>query len=148
MSHSASIDIHGQPQQSHRPIELVDALLAEGWTYNDNGHISYLPLGDKENCSWQHEDLKNWAVVRAIIDSKTSCNELVGISLVYRDTGIGGDWLLHSDLHTIMLSLQINRRTIPGNFRVSDFSWYLERIIPAVEKLGFQIERIACEDSH
>ena len=43
MSVSASIEIQFLDK---KPIDIVILLLNAGWTFNDNGHQTYLPIGD------------------------------------------------------------------------------------------------------
>ena len=145
MSHSAAIVIYGSPEKSKKPVSLIRDLLASGWSYNDSGYISYLPLGDNDEMDWQRGALDDWPAIIDLIEGKVLCNELIGLSLIHGKTS-GGELLIPSNLQTITMSLTINRRILPGKFRMTDYSWYLERLLPPLEQTGYTIERVECSD--
>ena len=54
MSVQASIDIEfaNLSQNPKSPTDIIKMLLDGGWTLNDNGGISYLPVGDNDDFDW------------------------------------------------------------------------------------------------
>lgn len=57
MSASASIDIRlgNRKDVPMSKVQLIKLLLGFGWTLNDCGEVSYLPVGDEERFDWQRE---------------------------------------------------------------------------------------------
>jgi hypothetical protein len=53
MSHAAGIHIILSSHMKST-VALVEILLNNGWSVNDHNHISYLPLGDKDEFNWAH----------------------------------------------------------------------------------------------
>lgn len=53
---------------------------------------------------------------------------------------------MEPDLRTLNFIASVHRRALPGAFGATDYSWYLERILPALEGLGYQVERIECSE--
>ncbi|MBN2908792.1 hypothetical protein JQC72_04550 [Polycladomyces sp. WAk] len=51
MSVSASIDIHLVSRNGERmsTVKVVQTLLDDGWTLDDHGQVSYLPVGDRDD---------------------------------------------------------------------------------------------------
>lgn len=122
-------------------INIIENLLQIGWTINDGGHISYLPLGD-DDFNWQYAELSDWEAVKAVLFQKEQANELIGICLTFEDTNIGFSVLFMSDRLSIILSTIINRVTIAGS-RTTDFSWYLNRLTILINNYVTAIE---CRD--
>ncbi|WP_437740790.1 hypothetical protein WMF39_34725 [Sorangium sp. So ce1504] len=143
MGRSASIVV-GIPKLGLNVYSVVSSLLAAGWSYDDHGHISYLPVGDRGEFDWQWAELDRWPEVAAVIKSKEGEGELVGVSLVYEDTGSGGEFLLNPSDDSLLFSLTINMRDVQGVSGVVDFTWYLERLIPAILRVGLSIEYLEC----
>lgn len=65
---------------------------------------------------------------------------MIGVSLSWKDTDIGGEFLISDDL-TLCISLTNNRRI--NTYGLTDFDWYLSRIIPAIDRDEIFIEDIS-----
>jgi len=146
MGRSASIDFKVQEFPS-RTLDILRALLDMGWSYDDHGHISYLPIGDHDDCDWQWAGLDEWEMVCSIIGGKEKHGEMIGVSLVWGEGSMsGGLFLLKPNEGLIMVVLNMNRRRIAEAPDVTDYSWYLQRLVPSFERAGLRIESIQCCD--
>jgi hypothetical protein len=143
MSRSASIDVR-IPGLSSKFEDVVAALLEAGWSYDDHGHISYLPAGDRGDFDWQWARLDRWSDVLAVIKHKEDVGELVGVSLVHKDAVSGGAFLLDPSDDWLRVSLTINVRDVREVPGIVDFTWYLERLVPAISRAGLSIEQVEC----
>jgi len=141
MSVDASMEF--EFEKPFKVMDVIDKLIHAGWTYNDNGKIVYLPLNDNGLYSWQTASIDCWHDVYDIICEKIRDNELVGLNLTWNDTMVGGQFLFHPDENKKLLSvnLTINRIKIDGT-NDTDFSWYIPKIIEAIEEDGYKIKII------
>ena len=130
MSVSASIDIELSAPNLQQ-VDVLRLLLKQGWVIYDNGYKSFLPINDKGMFNWQWVPISQFtdADLFAILSIKQSFQELIGVSLSWKDTDIGGEFLISDDL-TLCISLSNNRRI--NTYGLTDFDWYLSRIIPAI----------------
>ena len=140
MSISASIEIY--LSESMSAMTILHQLETYGWTYNDHGGVTFLPVGDHDDYHWQHSDVpKN--DLEEIIRAKESQGEVIGVAMTWKDTNIGGT-LLICEKGTFLMSLDINRKLIEagGGWSTTDVNWYITRLIPAfgslVESVSYQ----------
>ena len=63
----------------------------------------------------------------------------MGVSLSWLDTNVGGEFLIDQDL-MISISLSNNRQI--NSYGMTDFDWYLSKIIPIFKKEKINIESI------
>ena len=145
MSHSVHIDIGIIGKLF--PLEVISALLENGWTYNDHGHISFLPIGDNGNFNWQWEELEKWAEVLEKLHQKQELQETVGLAITWLDTLIGGNLLFFRDCDYFSFSICINIQTLKNCSRFTDFSWYLAKIITPLEEKRLRIKFLKCEEA-
>ena len=143
MGRSVSIQVTVQAFKT-RTREVIEALLNSGWTYDDNGSISYLPLGDGDDFEWRREAPNEWPKIARTIQEKDELDELIGLSLVSHDMGAGGEFLFDARKGSIMMSPSVNRRRIPTLPDITDYTWYLERLLPALFVAGLVVEHIEC----
>ena len=141
MSVSASIDIELSAPNLQQ-VDVLRLLLKQGWVIYDNGYKSFLPINDKGMFNWQWVPISQFtdADLFAILSIKQSFQELIGVSLSWKDTDIGGEFLISDDL-TLCISLTNNRRI--NTYGLTDFDWYLSRIIPAIDRDEIFIEDIS-----
>ena len=139
MSVSASIDIELSAPNLQQ-VDVLRLLLKQGWVIYDNGCKSFLPINDKDMFNWHRVPTSQItdADLFAILSIKQSFQELIGVSLSWKDTDIGGEFLISDDL-TLCISLSNNRRI--NTYGLTDFDWYLSRIIPAID-----IDEVFIED--
>lgn len=142
MSISASIDINLKADivPSTISITAIQGLIGIGWTFDSDGNVFYLPLGDDDQFNWKtefihQEDLFN------ILKRKAELFELIGVSMTWQKSNVGGDFLFRSD-GSISIALSINRKTITG-CSSTDLSWYLERLLPGFSRVNLLIERLS-----
>lgn len=148
MSISAWIDIHLSEYSSASlsATDLIQQFAKEGWQYADrNGKVTFLPLGDGDNFNWLSEAVDS-AHIMNIIETKQAQREIVGIQLLRRDSEIGCDMLMFNT-NQIGFNLSMARKNIQtqGDIDITDFSWYLERILPVFKYAGLRVERVQCE---
>jgi hypothetical protein len=146
MSRTASLELRGYLRSGIRVRDLLSAMISAGWSYDDHGHISYLPLGDGDVSNWTWRSLADWAAVVEEIERKLASSETAGVVLLAAEGRSGGELLMTPSLEVITLILSANRKTLPGASQATDYSWYIARMVPPLEKLGFEIERMTCTD--
>lgn len=146
MGRSASIDFQVQEFPS-KSLDILHALLDTGWSYDDHGTINYLPVGDQDSSNWQRAGLDEWEMVCSIIGAKEKHGEMIGVSMLCGDEErSGGLFLLNPTERVIMVVISINRRRITEALDVTDYSWYLQRLVPPFEKARLRIASIQCFD--
>ena len=114
-----------------------------GWDVNDHGKIRYLPLGDNGMFNWQTLPKSNWPDVYDIILSKEENNELLGINLIYKEFNRGG--IFHISNESIHFFPTINRKIIFDNYKVTDFSWYINKLFLCIDPQKLRISKIEME---
>ena len=134
MSVTATIDIHlPKTEKKHESaIRITQVLVNFGWTLSHNGYIGYLPLGDKDNFDWLEEKISIERLTD-ILKAKEKANEIIGIIMTWKNTGIGGTFLFwpKGRLHTFSMNIDINRQKIilVDDYEVTDFQWYLPKLL-------------------
>jgi len=132
MSIQASIEIgFSTLHQDHTIMELIQTLLDGGWTLNDNGKVSYLPIGHDDVFDWTvHADISHDELME-ILKEKEQRSEPVGVVLTWQDTNIGGAFIFQSP-KKLSIDLIVNRKIAYGinNFQMTDGNWYLTRLLP------------------
>jgi hypothetical protein len=143
MAITSNISIHlFDPVQA---LEIIAILMANGWTLNDHGKVSHLPLGDKDNYDWQIQKDLSYSELSEIIRDKESKDEPIGIIMAWQDTSIGGTVIIKKE-GSISINLDINRKELilKNHFKITDFQWYLEKLLPPLEE-AFGIEAFSFE---
>lgn len=146
MSISASIDVKLKEREGNivSPMLIIKKLLHYGWTFNDSGRVSYLPLGDSDNYDWQFENIDTQSLI-AILDEKEKKGEVIGVSMTWKETNIGGSFLFFKN-GEVSISLIINRKLL-DNMRHTDVSWYLKRLLPVFnQEDGIELQRFSYEE--
>lgn len=130
--------------------KTLKLLISHGWNLvNPDGEVSYLPPGDDDNFNYIHSKISVPSLMR-ILEEKEQKGELIGVTLTWQDTFIGGDLFLWSEkealekkIHTPMsFGLDINRKTLTNqdNFEMTDVNWYLERLLPIFNQNNMRVE--------
>ena len=128
-------------------IELIEILLNNGWSVKDQGHISYLPLGDEDAFNWQHVAISSWPKIVETLKQKEKNREMIGLVMTWKDVNIGGEFLFFPDGRQLAISWSVNRRTLKHCADFTDHSWYLSRILTPLLKECIVIESVQCYDS-
>jgi len=141
ISVSASIDISLATQISR--MKILQQLVELGWSYDDNGRVTYLPIGDNDDFNWQSECISVERLLE-ILSEKDTRGELIGVVLTWENSNIGGHFLLRRN-GTITISLNINRRVINtvSSSKLTDITWYITRIVPVFDQV---LESISYEE--
>ncbi|OOR89792.1 hypothetical protein B0181_06110 [Moraxella caviae] len=116
--------------------------MTNGWMVLDGEYKCYLPLGDVDNFDWQRSKIINDKELIEICERKFYNKEIVGLVVTWKDTNIGGELLFFLDGRVSFL-LTINRIENAAT-KLTDFQWYLEKIIPAFLNNDIYIESIEC----
>ncbi len=102
MGRSASIEFKIQEFPS-KSLDILHVLLDMGWSYDDHGHINYLPIGDHDSSDWQWAGLDEWAMVCTIIGEKEKYGETIGLSILWRDEAVSGGLFLFKPTEGIIM---------------------------------------------
>ncbi len=92
MSVSASIDVMLSKNLQRSATGIIQVLVNSGWTLTHDGYIGFLPLGDKDDFDWKAEKI-DIETLNSIIKEKECANELVGVTMTWKDTDFGGAFL-------------------------------------------------------
>ncbi|RZF53644.1 hypothetical protein EXE30_06625 [Acinetobacter halotolerans] len=124
------------------PMEILELIYQAGWNFNDHGLKAYLPIHDNDDFNWNFDAISDEELL-LILNHKNSLREMLGVVLTWRDSNIGGEFLLDFE-GGITVSLSINRQILLEN--ITNVNWYLERIIPFIKLGDFEIENIRFEE--
>lgn len=111
----------------------LEALLQAGWRADDHGEVVYLPLGDVDTYAWTSAPPSDLPRVMAEMEAKQRAHETLGLVLTFEDTNVGGNWIFFRD-GCFVFSPEINLKRVGT---CSDVSWYLTRILPALQASPF-----------
>lgn len=131
---------------SEKIIDVINLFNESGWKYyNSDKQIEYLPLGDNDNFDWQYDFLSE-KELQELVNDKQNNSERVGLNLYYEGS-VEGLTLLAEDTREIMISLNINRRTVEqNNESLTDIGWYFDNIIQKLKERKCPIEYIKFEE--
>lgn len=134
MSVAASINIHfTHPVQ---PVQVVQLFARHGWTWCDAaGQVFYLPLHDVDTYDWQLQAISDISLF-AMLELKQQAGEVVGLSMYWQNSDIGADFVFFAP-DQLSLCLAINRQQLP-NSRLTDYDWYIPRLLPVLDAGGYQ----------
>lgn len=155
MSVSASINlriINRETREVASQELIICSLIDNGWSLSrSNGFVNYLPIGDNDDCDWIEEAMSLDALF-TILKQKEHLSELIGVVITWENTDVGGDLLLwgreETKLHTpTTFGVTVNRRETSFNtqFKFTDFNWYLDKIMPAVNNANLYVEFFSCD---
>jgi len=145
MSQTMTIDI-----KVYGKIDMREFLLAlenYGWTFNDNGQINYLPLGD-EDFDWERVSLSKKQDVLSIIVKKIAAKEMIGIVMTWQDSMIGGNFLYMPERFTLSFSASINRQKLKNDpyDRFTSIDWYYSKILRGLSDCRIDIQGVQIDD--
>jgi len=143
MSKESSISIKLYSENNLKSYTILDLLINFGWSCCiDNSQI-YLPLNDNDEWNWLKEPF-NFDNLKKIIISKSMADEVLGVKILWRESNnIGGILLIYPDL-SVTFSLIGNR--VEDQSGVTDFSWYIGKLIPAIINNNINIIEISCSE--
>lgn len=137
------LDLYGR---EFDPLVILKILLEHQWTIDDYGRITYLPLGDNDEYAWESVPLTEEQSVMNILRTKDKHGELIGITLLWSESKIGGSFLIDRNDRSVSVSLNTNRKE-HDDYPITDIAWYLGKLIPPLLESGYEIERIEWVDS-
>lgn len=145
MAISADIDVkwYAKGDSIISIVSIIRKLLGFGWSFNYEGGALYLPIGD-EYFDWERADFDGDDLI-AIIHRKEKNGELIGVTMTWKETGIGGEFLFRQD-NTFSICLTINRKVLYEG-RYTDVNWYLEKVVLAFVGSNIGIESINFSES-
>lgn len=128
MSVSISIEISLSKQISR--MTILHKLEEFGWSYSDQGKVTFLPVGDEDDFDWQHKDIPIDELLK-ILAIKDNQGELIGVAMTWKDTNVGGTFLIKQN-GTILISPHINRKVldVESYNKVTDINWYTTKLVP------------------
>lgn len=125
---------------------MLKDLISGGWSIINNNSISYLSIGDDGDYDWQEDDMPLDDFFN-IVRIKEKNSEVIGIMLRWKDSEIGGSFLIYSNLE-ITFSICINRKKVNlgNNEEITDINWYIERLIILLKSKNYIVESFSYEE--
>ncbi|OME71465.1 hypothetical protein BSK65_10480 [Paenibacillus odorifer] len=124
---------------------LIQHFVNEGWDYVDSkGIVTFLPIGD-DDFNWLCETIDRNNILN-ILKINQAQKETIGIQLLRRDSKAGCDLLIFNTNEMVFsLSIYRNKIVVESDIDITDFTWYLEKILPVFKNPSLQVEQIICE---
>ena len=147
MSISASINI--KLLEKNIPTQkIIETIKNTGWALTQNNYTSYLPFGDNEMFDWQTRKDMPSTELNKLLKAKQDANEIIGLFLTWQKTDIGGSFLFWPE-HSytgFAINLSSDRQYIKINntYKITDFNWYLEKLLPYLDE-AFGVSSFTCE---
>ena len=116
-------------------IDILKIFKKSQWKFADTqGQQTYLPLHDNESYDWNYGNFDDKYLFN-IFELKEIAKELIGVRLFWENSDLGIDLLLSPDL-TMIFSIERGNRPVT-HYGVTDFDWFLSRIIPLFNETDF-----------
>ena len=80
---------------------------------------------------WQTSPKSNWPDIYDMILTKEDNGELLGITLIHKESKRGG--IFHINNESIQFFPTINRKTISEKHKITDFSWYINKLFLSID---------------
>lgn len=145
MSMSGAVYFTSNSDNQDISIDLfLSVLRKKFWSPIFMDSICYLPLGD-ENFDWTTASGSDFLCIKEVLIKKYENREIIGLLLYWKNTAIGVNALIYPKFERITFSLDANRVEIEGT-DVTDYTWYLERLLPIAFDLNISLESIQCID--
>jgi hypothetical protein len=119
---------------------LLERFRSTGWEFVRDGRIDYMTDFD-----WQAAGALAADQVRTMLISELAAGQTVGIKL-WGPEGHSVDVIMAPDLTTLSILLNEDRKLLPGSSFITDFSWYLDRLLPAIEIS--KLSQLVAGDTH
>ena len=142
MSISASIDF--KLHQKHdvlTNLDVIELLFKNDWTFNDHGFKSFVPL-DAEIGNFESHNITDDELLH-ILKSKQNSDENLSVVMTWKNSNIGFTFLTH---HYLEFSLLLNVNRQMTTYNVTDFMWYLDKIVPSFDQYDFGIIQFNCNE--
>jgi len=109
-------------------VEIIKFLLLKGWSINDHGKMSFLPVSDGGNYDWKREPIDEKKLL-TLLNKKERLGEPLGICITWEDSNIGGSLQTLNETE-FLFCITINRKTISFNDggSITDVNWYLLKL--------------------
>lgn len=122
------------------PMKILEMLAVSQWSFvNQHGNAMYLPIGDRDSFNWQADKMDTKSLMM-ILSTKAQQGELIGVSLYWKDSSVGGSLLLWQEkeaeqekIHApFCFSLDSDRQILSGDYncKITDVNWYLTKLLP------------------
>ena len=148
MAKTGDIKIEIDPYNNYYIFDIIDFINAfeeESWSLNDHGNISYLPLHDDDNYDWKIKPISFRREIIPLLKEKQKCNETIGVNFYSNKYNTGFSLLVYNNYNTINFILYNNVKRIE-ELSITDFSWYIKKIIPILNRLDINYEYISCSE--
>jgi len=142
MSVSAHIDILLSSEKQATATVIVPLLFQAGWNSERPGEFEVRPMGDIDEFDWEFSTMSKQGFLD-FASEKERAGEAVGVSLVFAATGTGGTFTFAGRRLSVSI---LNNRRIDPTTDLTDFQWYVHRIVPALNTGGAWIDSV--ETSH
>ena len=131
MSTDAGAFLRVQLSEDMSSMDVLSALLSDGWVLDDLGSITYLSPGD-EDFDWTSRGHDARDQVERDLQQRARQGEVLGVVLSLRETDIGGTFLFYSD-GRVTFSPIVNRVLRADG--TTDADWYLSRLLPPIRAI-------------
>lgn len=111
---------------------VLDRLGEAGWGADSSGRIGYM-VGDHD---WYWADRSEYGRVRVEMSQCVADGRSTTAASLWYPAGPGVNVLFLAGLDTLIINLDLDRRTLPETPDLTDLAWYLERLVPPVAGLG------------
>ena len=129
--------------ENYNGFQIFCRLLNAGWVSYFNGETSFLPIGADDFVFESVTEPCDEQFFKELFREKQKFNEdPFAVSLMWEDTGIGGEFFFYSKNCTVYIGFDIDRRAV-SNCQFLDLNWYANRILP---HLNHRIETYIFEE--
>jgi len=142
MSSIAYIDITYHSLQEVLVPEILEMYLTNGWSLNDQGHISLRSLGDKDDFNWIQLRQDQTYELMDILQKKIIADEDPAVVLMLSGMEIGSAITFYPKHKRISFLLDVGRKIHPELPRWTDVSWYLPLVIKPLLAGGLAISQL------
>lgn len=142
-----------------RPTQVIDALIEYGWIPNRYGQLAYMVVPEAQPewdiSHWDSDELGKWEQVRKILQQQETQPNHIGIYLCWKtlqdNEGIPlifpNTFVYEKSVRKVHIGLDDDKQKITETRDNTDFSWYLTRILPPLNKKGLQVLEVTCTDN-